>query len=47
MELMFDISKTGRAVVMATHDYSLFSKFPSRIFKCEGGKLNETSGTLA
>ncbi len=45
MELMFDISTTGRAVVMATHDYSLFSKFPSRIFKCEGGKLSETSGS--
>ncbi len=43
MELMFDISTTGRAVVMATHDYSLFSKFPSRIFKCEGGKMSETS----
>jgi cell division transport system ATP-binding protein len=41
MELMFDISITGRAVLMATHDYSLFRKFPARIFKCEGGKLSE------
>jgi len=39
MELMFDISTSGRAVLMATHDYSLFKKFPARIFKCEGGRL--------
>lgn len=41
MELMFDISKTGRAVLMATHDYSLFEKFPARIFKCANGKVLE------
>ncbi len=41
MELMFDISTSGRAVLMATHDYSLFQKFPARIFKCEGGRLME------
>ena len=41
MELMFEISTSGRAVLMATHDYSLFRKFPARIFKCEGGKLFE------
>lgn len=41
MELMVDISTTGRAVLMATHDYSLFNRFPARIFQCEGGKLVE------
>ncbi len=41
MELMFDISTSGRGVLMATHNYSLFKKFPARIFKCEGGKLME------
>ncbi len=41
MQLMYEISTTGRAVLMATHDYSLFSKFPARILKCEGGKLTE------
>ncbi|MDR4988998.1 MAG: ATP-binding cassette domain-containing protein [Bacteroidales bacterium] len=41
MELMFDISTTGRAVLMATHDYTLFRKFPARIFKCEAGRLTE------
>ena len=43
MELLFDISRTGRAVLMATHDYSLFEKFPARIFKCQGGKVVEQS----
>lgn len=43
MELLFDISKAGRAVLMATHDYSLFEKFPARIFKCQGGKVIEAS----
>ncbi len=42
IELMFDISKSGRAVLMATHDYTLFKKFPARIYKCEGGKVVET-----
>ena len=42
MELMFEISTSGRAVLMATHDYTLFRKFPARIFKCEGGKLFES-----
>ncbi len=39
MELMFEISRAGRAVLMATHDYTLFNKFPARIFKCKGGKV--------
>lgn len=41
MDLLFDISKTGRAVLMATHNYALFEKYPSRIVKCELGKVIE------
>lgn len=41
MDLLVEISRAGRAVLMATHDYSLFEKFPARIFKCEGGKVIE------
>ncbi|MBN2486083.1 MAG: ATP-binding cassette domain-containing protein [Bacteroidales bacterium] len=41
MQILFDIQSTGRAVVMATHNYSLFRKFPARTLKCEGGKLLE------
>jgi cell division transport system ATP-binding protein len=39
MELLFEISKSGRAVIMATHDYSLFQFFKARTLVCEDGKL--------
>ena len=41
MRLLWDISKTGRAIFMATHDYSLIRKFPSRILKCESGQVTD------
>ncbi len=39
MNLLFDISHAGRAVLMATHNYSLFNEFPARTLKCENGKV--------
>jgi cell division transport system ATP-binding protein len=39
MTLLLDISRSGRSVLMATHNYSLFRNFPSRTLKCEDGKL--------
>ncbi len=39
IKLLIDISQNGKAILMATHDYSLFQKFPSRTIKCENGKL--------
>ena len=42
MLLLQEISNSGRAVLMATHDYSLFEKYPSRTMKCENGKLLDT-----
>jgi cell division transport system ATP-binding protein len=39
MRLLFDISRRGRAVLMATHNYTLIEKFPARIIKCQDGKL--------
>ncbi|MBL7104121.1 MAG: ATP-binding cassette domain-containing protein [Bacteroidales bacterium] len=39
MKLLFDIGKTGRAVLMATHNYTLFKEFPARTLKCEDGKV--------
>jgi cell division transport system ATP-binding protein len=41
MHLLFDISKAGRAVLMATHNYSLFQKFPARIISCVNGQISE------
>jgi cell division transport system ATP-binding protein len=47
MQLLFDISRSGRAVLMATHDYSLFSKFPSRTLKCESGSVVEAEAPVS
>ena len=42
LQLLMDISKSGRAVILATHNYNLLKKYPSRIIKCADGKLVET-----
>jgi cell division transport system ATP-binding protein len=39
MTLLFEISHSGRAVLMATHNYALMDKFPTRTLKCEAGKV--------
>ena len=41
MKLLVKISKTGRSVLMATHNYSLLKKFPARTLRCENGMLTE------
>lgn len=42
MKLLFDISSTGRAVLMATHDYSLFHQYPARTLKCEDATIKHS-----
>lgn len=39
IKLLMDISKTGRAVMVATHNYTLLKKFIAKTIKCEDGKL--------
>ena len=39
MNTLLDISKNGRAVIIATHDIMMFNKFPSRTIKCENGGI--------
>jgi len=39
--LLKQISQSGTAVVVATHDYHIIRTFPSRIIKCENGKVHE------
>jgi cell division transport system ATP-binding protein len=39
MKILFDISKAGTAVITATHDYSLFRRFPARTLRIEDGFL--------
>jgi cell division transport system ATP-binding protein len=41
MNLLFEVSRNRRAVVMVTHNYTLIDRFPSRIIKCEQGKVME------
>jgi cell division transport system ATP-binding protein len=37
IQLLTDISKNGRAVVVATHDMLVVNKFPARTMRCENG----------
>ena len=41
MELMRKINANGKTIIMATHDYALLMKFPSKTLKCEENKLFE------
>jgi cell division transport system ATP-binding protein len=41
LRLLTDISKTGRAIVVATHNYTLLKKFAARTLKCENGELRD------
>jgi cell division transport system ATP-binding protein len=41
VRLLIEISKTGRAVVVATHNYTILKKFHARTLKCEDGRLIE------
>lgn len=43
MQILFDIQASGRAVIMATHNYNLISKYPTRTLKCEEGKVADLS----
>ncbi len=40
--LLYEISKAGRAVLIATHDFHLFEKFTGRTIRCEGGRISDT-----
>ena len=42
--LLFDISKTGSSVLMATHNYTFFDKFPARTLRCENGNVVNPQG---
>lgn len=43
MQILVAIAESGRAVMMATHNYNLIKKFPSRTLKCESEKLTGTN----
>jgi cell division transport system ATP-binding protein len=41
IKLLKDISSTGRAVIIATHNYTILKKFPARTLRCADCKLVE------
>ncbi|MCB9427096.1 MAG: ATP-binding cassette domain-containing protein [Flavobacteriales bacterium] len=41
MELLQEINKRGRTVIMATHDYGLIQRFPGRTLKVENNSIFE------
>lgn len=41
MEVLQEINQSGTTVLMATHDYNLIVKYPSKTLKCEDGKVFE------
>ncbi|WP_297803580.1 ATP-binding cassette domain-containing protein [uncultured Polaribacter sp.] len=47
MELLNDIHKSGKTILMATHDYQLIVKFKQKTIKCEGGELFEVAQKVA
>lgn len=41
MEVLQEINKNGNTILMATHDYALLLKYPSKTLKCDENKLYE------
>ncbi|KDN54997.1 cell division ATP-binding protein FtsE [Flavobacterium seoulense] len=41
MDVLKKINANGKTVLMATHDYALLMKFPSKTLKCEDAKIFE------
>ena len=41
LELLKKINANGKTIIMATHDYALLLKYPSKTLKCEDGALFE------
>ncbi|QHI36345.1 Cell division ATP-binding protein FtsE [Kordia antarctica] len=41
MQVLQEINKNGRTILMATHDYALLLKYPSKTLKCDEGKVFE------
>ena len=41
MEVLQEIHKNGNSILMATHDYALLLKYPSKTLKCDGQRVFE------
>jgi cell division transport system ATP-binding protein len=43
VKLLQGIARTGRLIIMATHDYPMIRQFPARMMKCADNKMTEIS----
>jgi cell division transport system ATP-binding protein len=43
MKIFQQINKSGTAILMATHSYGLIKRFPTRILKCEEGRVMDSA----
>ena len=41
VQLLHDICKKGKAVIMSTHNYPIVESFPARVVKCENAGLHD------
>jgi len=41
IRLLIDISKTGRSIIVATHNILLVQRFPARTLRCEKGEMTD------
>ena len=41
MQVLQEINKSGRTIIMATHDYALILKYPHKTLKCDNSKMFE------
>jgi cell division transport system ATP-binding protein len=41
MEVLLEINKNGNTILMATHDYALLLRYPSKTLKCDENKVFE------
>ncbi len=41
MQVLLKLSQDGKTILMATHNYNLLKKYPSRILMCENGKVEQ------
>ena len=42
LNLLFEIAKSGRAILMATHDYTYMQKFSSRTITCQNNRVMDS-----
>jgi len=47
MEVLRKINASGKTVIMATHDYALLVKYPSKTLKCEDSNIFEVVQKIA